>query len=148
MVSVSTSSPADRAVVTTALRAVGLPAAGPPVVSSAPATPHRGDRTALARVRGTLTQLASERVDEASTALLGATLAMVAAGAIALLSIRGDGWLITVAAALCAGAAAAVTIVRRRLAQELLVVAEAHGLPHDVARTEVRAIVARALRLD
>jgi hypothetical protein len=109
----------------------------------APSAPPRQEE-----VRRTLAAHASERVDAASTALLGATLAMIAAAAMALASLHGEHGLTAIAAALCGGAAVVLTTVRRRIARELQVVAEANGLPPDVARAEVAAVLAHALRLD
>ena len=70
-----------------------------------------------------------------------------AATAIVLWSARDPGPMAFVGGLLWAGAAAVVTVVRRRLLRELRLVGESHGLPPSVAHAEAREVVVRALRL-
>jgi hypothetical protein len=95
-----------------------------------------------------MSAVAADRADDASTAVLGATLLMVAAGAISVVSLGSSVSGGVFAALLVVLAAVIITVTRFKLAHELELVGVAQGLRPDDARAQARSLMPRFFRMD
>ena len=124
---------------------------------SSSASPHQGDlagsreeEAAPAEItaKRVMRDVAAERADDASVAVLGATLLMIAGGAAAFASVDGGFAWGVVAGGLCLLAASVTTVIRLRIQRELQLIGETHGMSRDDALSAARALTPRFLRLD